>query len=243
MSMYPNPYGSARPQPLGYRSPADAATVGRFFNAVYGWMAAGLALTGVIAWWVATHAALVLPYLSGPMMIGLFIAEIVLVVAISGAVNRIGPVAATVMFLLYAGLNGVMLSVIFLIYTKETIAGAFLASAATFGAMSLYGFVTQRDLTRLGSLLFMGLIGLIIASVVSMFWHSTALVVLINYVGVFLFLGLTAYDTQRLRAIAFETSGNARMSERFAIVGALMLYLDFINLFMFLLQILGDRRR
>jgi FtsH-binding integral membrane protein len=241
--MYPNSYGPARPQPLGYQASADTATIARFFNAVYGWMAAGLALTGVIAWWVASNYSVLGQYISGPMVIGLFIAQIVLVISISGAVNRIGPVAATVLFLLYAALNGLTLSVIFLIYAGSVIAGAFVASAATFGAMSLYGFVTRRDLTQFGSFLFMGLIGLVIASVVSLFWHSTALMVLINYVGVFLFLGLTAYDTQRLRAIAVATAGNARMSERYAIVGALMLYLDFINLFMFLLRIMGDRRR
>lgn len=243
MSTYPNPYSSGRSGPLGYQSSADAATVAHFFNAVYGWMAAGLALTGVISWWLSAHPYLIMQYLTGPMVIGLFIAQIVLVIAVSGAVNRIGPVPATIMFLLYAALNGLTLSFIFLIYTHSAIAGAFVASAATFGAMSLYGFVTQRDLTQLGSFLFMGLIGLVIASVVSIFWHSTALIVLINYVGVFLFLGLTAYDTQRLRAIAFQTSGNARMAERYAIVGALMLYLDFINLFIFLLRIMGDRRR
>jgi len=243
MSMYPNPYGTARPHPLGYESSGNAIVMARFFNAVYGWMAAGLALTGVIAWWVSSRPDLIQAYLRGPVIIGLFVAQIVLVIAVSGAVNRIGPVAATLMFLLYAALTGVTLSVIFWIYSKQTIAGAFVASAATFGAMSLYGLVTRRDLTRFGSLLFMGLIGLVIASVVSMFWHSTALVVIINYVGVFLFLGLTAYDTQRLRAIAVQTSGNTRMSERYAIVGALMLYLDFINLFVFLLRIMGDRRR
>jgi FtsH-binding integral membrane protein len=241
--MYPNPYGPARSGPLNYESSANSVTVARFFNAVYGWMAAGLALTGVIAWWVSSNPGLVIPYLHGPMIIGLFIAQIALVMVVSGAVNRIGPVAATVLFLLYAALNGLTFSVIFWIYSGSSIAGAFVASAATFGAMSLYGFVTQRDLTQFGSLLFMGLIGLVIASVVSVFWHSTALVVIINYVGVFLFLGLTAYDTQRLRAMAVATSGDVRMSERYAVVGALTLYLDFINLFMFLLRIMGDRRR
>ena len=243
MSMYPNPYGSVRPGPLDYESSANSVTLARFFNAVYGWMAAGLALTGVVAWWVFAHWAIVGQYLTGPMVIGLFIAQIVLVMVVGSAVNRIGPAAATAMFLLYAGLNGLTLSVIFLIYAKEAIAGAFVASAATFGAMSLYGYVTRRDLTQFRSFLFMGLIGLVIASFVSIFWHNTMLMVIINYVGVFLFLGLTAYDTQRLRAIAIATSGNVRMSERYAIVGALTLYLDFINLFIFLLRILGDRRR
>ena len=126
---------------------------------------------------------------------------------------------------------------------RDTIAGAFVASAGTFGAMSLYGFVTRRDLTRFASLLFMGLIGLVIASVVSIFWHNTVLGVIINYVGVFLFLGLTAYDTQRLRAMAVQTSGDVRTSERYAIIGALTLYLDFINIFMFLLRIMGDRKQ
>lgn len=234
-------YGSA--QPLGYESAQTSATVGAFFNAVYGWMAAGLALTAVVAWWVSTQSHLLVSIFNPATLIILFIAELALVFTVSAAVNKISASAATALFLLYAALNGVTLSAIFLVYTHAAIMGAFVTSAATFGAMSVYGFTTRRDLSRYGSLLFMGLIGVVIASVVSMFWHNTMLDVLINYVGVFVFIGLTAYDTQKLRSIAVQTSGSVAMSARYAIVGALTLYLDFINLFLFLLRILGDRRR
>jgi len=162
---------------------------------------------------------------------------------IAAAVQRIGPTMATLLFLLYAGINGLLLSAIFLAYAHAVIASAFIITAGMFLAMSLYGFVTRRDLTSMGALLFMALIGLILASVVSMFWHSNALTVVINYVGVLIFVGLTAYDTQRLKALALQTAGNSTMASRMAVSGALALYLDFLNLFLFILSIMGDRRR
>ena len=141
-----------------------------------------------------------------------------------------------------AAINGLTLSVIFLAYTLSSIAGTFFATAGTFGAVSVYGFVTKRDLTRLGSLLFMALIGFLIASVINIFWANSTLYWIITYAGVAIFVGLTAYDTQRLRAIAIATANDPRMAARYAINGALTLYLDFINLFLLLLRLMGDRR-
>jgi len=146
------------------------------------------------------------------------------------------------LFMLYSALNGLTLSAIFIVYAHATLASAFLITAGMFGAMSVYGYVTKRDLTAMGSLLFMALVGLIIASVVSIFWRNSMLTTIINYAGVLIFVGLTAYDTQKLKQIAIATAGDAAMSARLSINGALQLYLDFLNLFLFLLRILGDRR-
>jgi len=229
---------------VGGNETAGSPAIAAFFNAVYGWMAAGLGLTALVAWLVANNIQ-ALTATHGPMIIGLFIAQIVLVMAISGAVNRISANVATIMFLVFSALNGVTLAGIFLVYAHVTLAGTFLVTAVTFGAMSIYGMVTQRDLTRFGSLLFMALIGIILASVVNLFLASSALYMAVTYLGVLLFVGLTAYDTQRLKGLAIGTANNQAMAARYSIVGALMLYLDFLNLFLFLLQILGsgDRRR
>jgi FtsH-binding integral membrane protein len=240
MSTYPNPFQAA---PLDYEQQLDRGVLVTFFNAVYAWMAAGLGVTAVVAYWVSTRPDILAQILHGPILIGLVIAELALVWTVAGAVQRIGPAAATVLFLVYAALNGLTLSVILLIYAKALIASAFIISAAMFGATSLYGMVTKRDLTSLGAFLFMGLIGIIIASIVSIFWHPTILTVLINYIGAFLFIGLTAYDTQRLKMIALQTQNDGSMAARLAISGALALYLDFINLFLFILRILGNNNR
>ncbi|HTW94535.1 MAG TPA: Bax inhibitor-1/YccA family protein, partial [Tepidisphaeraceae bacterium] len=186
---------------------------------------------------------LMMEVLSGPVMIILVIAELAMVWTIAAAVHRINASAATVLFLLYAAINGLVLSAIFVVYTGADIASAFIASAAMFGAMSVYGMVTKTDLTRLGSILFMALIGLIVASIVNVFMASSELMWIISYAGVAIFCGLTAYDTQRLRYIAVSTAGDAAMAGRLAISGALALYLDFINLFLFLLQIMANSRR
>jgi FtsH-binding integral membrane protein len=177
-----------------------------------------------------------------PVMIGLFIATLALVWTISAAVNRLSAGAATALFMLYSALMGLLLSSVFLMYTRASIASTFMVTALTFGVMSVYGMVTKRDLTRLGSLLFMALIGLIIASLVNIFLRSPAMYWIITYAGVLIFVGLTAYDTQRLKGIAIQTAHDPRMAARYAVNGALTLYLDFINLFLLLLRILGDRR-
>lgn len=247
MARFPQPVG--RPGSYG-NSYSDAqsgagasAAVVTFFNAVYAWMAAGLALTAVVGWWLSTRPDLMQQIFRGPVLIGLIIVELILVMTVASAVRRIPTTAATALFLLYAALNGVTLSAIFLVYAHAVIYSAFIVTAGTFGAMTVYGLVTRRDLSGLGSLLFMGLIGIVLATFVSFFWHNSVLTVMINYIGVLIFVGLTAYDTQRLKVWAIETAGDARLAGRLAISGALSLYLDFLNLFLFLVQILGDRRR
>ncbi len=240
-SFSPGPFGAAQRQPLAYESPADAMTIGHFFNAVYAWMAAGLALTGVVAYLVSQQL-LPIP-MNLEVFIGLFVAELVLVVTISSAINRISPIAATALFLLYAALNGVMLSVIFWVYTRASLGSVFFITAGTFAATSVYGYTTKRDLSRYGHLLFMALIGIVIATLVNIFWHNPIFYWAVSYLGVFLFIGLTAYDTQKLRTIAAQTGNNPRMAARLAIIGSLNLYLDFINLFLFLLRIMGDRKQ
>jgi uncharacterized protein len=242
MSRFPSPHNPPRSYGLDYSSVGDRSAVAAFFNNVYAWMSAGLALTAVVAWYVSTNQALLAWVFGTGIWIALLIAQLVLVFTISAAVNRLSPSAATALFLLYAALNGLTLSIIFLAYTGSSIAGTFFATAGTFGAVSVYGFVTKRDLTRLGSLLFMALIGLIIASVVNIFWANSTLYWIITYAGVAIFVGLTAYDTQRLREIAIATANDPRMAARYAINGALTLYLDFINLFLLLLRLMGDRR-
>ena len=243
MSQFPNPFADARATPLGYESRTDSVTLVQFFNAVYAWMATGVALSAVVAWWVSTQPQLMTRIFRGPALFVLIIVELGLVVAISGAINKISAGVATALFLLYAALNGLTLSGIFLAYTGASLAMTFAVTAGTFGAMSVYGFVTKRDLTRYGSLLFMALIGLIIATVVNIFWANQILYWAINYLGVLIFVGLTAYDSQMLRVIAVQTADNTAMAARMAIVGALKLYLDFINLFLFMLRIMGNRRQ
>jgi FtsH-binding integral membrane protein len=247
MARFPDPYNSGpfgfaqpRSQPLDYGRETTPA-VAAFFNAVYAWMAAGLALTGVVAWFTYQHPE-VLRSIGGIGLIVLFLVELGLVFAISGAVNRISASAATALFLVYSAINGLFLSVLFAIYTHGSIASTFLVTAGAFAATSVYGYVTKADLTRIGSIAFMALIGLILASVVNIFLRSPAMYWLISYAGVLIFTALTAYDTQKLKEIAYQTAGDPRLSARLAISGSLALYLDFINLFIFLLRIMGNRR-
>jgi FtsH-binding integral membrane protein len=242
MSQYPQQYQGVnmRDRVTGYTG--ERSTVAGFFNIVYAWMCAGLALTAVVAWLVSTREDIQRLVFNLPVLIGLFIAQIALVFTISAAVNKLSAGAATALFMLYSALMGVTLTGVFLMYTRASLASTFFITAGTFGATSVYGMVTKRDLTRIGSLLFMALIGLIIASVVNIFLRSPAIYWIITYAGVLIFVGLTAYDTQRLRVIAEQTAHDSRMAARYAVNGALMLYLDFINLFLLLLRILGDRR-
>jgi len=240
MSQFPQ--SQRRPAyPLDYSGAGDLA-VASFFNAVYAWMAVGLALTGVVAWYVSQNVAILNSIRGGGFLI-LFLVEIGLVIAITSAINRISAPVATLMFMLYSALNGVLLSFIFKVYTNASIGSTFMVTAGAFAATSIYGYVTKKDLTAVGSLLFMALIGLVIASVVNIFWHNPMFYYLISYAGVIIFVGLTAYDTQKLKQLAYQTSGNQAMAARMSIVGSLVLYLDFINLFLFLLRIMGDRRK
>ncbi|MCK5416913.1 MAG: BAX inhibitor (BI)-1/YccA family protein [Desulfobacterales bacterium] len=218
--------------------------VNDFIRRVYNWMAIGLALTGFIAYYVANTPALLNLILGNQILFfGLIIAELALVFTISARVHRMKASTATALFVLYAALNGATLSFIFIIYTRSSIASTFFVCAATFIACSIYGWTTKRDLTSMGGFLTMGLIGIIIASLVNLFIRSSAMHMIISYIGVLVFVGLTAYDTQSLKAMAISQPSDVGASaiRKGAILGALKLYLDFINLFLMLLRILGNR--
>jgi hypothetical protein len=218
--------------------------VNEFIRSVYNWMAIGLGLTGVVAFYVSNSETLMkLIFGNQIIFFGLIIGELVLVFTISARVHKMQASTATSLFVLYAALNGATLSAIFLIYTNSSITSTFFICAATFIASSIYGMVTKRDLTSMGQFMFMGLIGIVIASVVNLFVRSSGMSLIVSYIGVVVFVGLTAYDTQKLRTMALSQpagldSGTVRKG---AILGALTLYLDFINLFLMLLRILGNR--
>ena len=227
------------------RSAAEIQT--SFINRVFGWMTAGLALTGVIAWFTAGYLAAHVEALQkfGKAIWIVMLVEIVLVIGLSSAVNRISAALATLGFLLYAALNGVSLSIIFLAYTLPSVTTTFFITSGTFGALGLYGWLTKRDLTTIGSLCFMGLFGLIIASIVNIFFHNDTASLVISWIGVLIFVGLTAYDAQKIKQLAIAVGDGETDEEtgnKFAVFGALTLYLDFINLFLYLLRIFGRRR-
>jgi len=210
---------------------------------VYNWMAIALLLTGAVAYYVAGSESLMQAIVGNRILFfGLIIGELFLVGYISRMVHKISASTATMLFVLYAVLNGLTLSFIFLIYTSTSIASTFLITAGTFGAMSVYGYFTKKDLTKMGNLAMMALIGIILASIVNIFMHSEMMHWIITYLGVAVFVGLTAYDTQKLKAIASNGFDNGENLEKSAILGALTLYLDFINLFIFLLRIFGARK-
>ncbi|NOY12164.1 MAG: Bax inhibitor-1/YccA family protein [Deltaproteobacteria bacterium] len=214
-----------------------------FFQKVYLWMTAGLATTALAsALMLSSPSAQQLIFGNRLVFYGLIFAELGLVIAMSAAINRIRATTATLLFLGYSALNGVTFAAIFLIYTSSSIASTFLVTSGTFAAMSIYGYVTKRDLTGFGSFLFMGLVGIIIASVVNMFLNNAMIYWIISYVGVFIFVGLTAYDTQKIKQIGQAGFANEQDRHKAAILGALRLYLDFINLFLMLLRIMGNRR-
>ncbi|MBP9192124.1 MAG: Bax inhibitor-1/YccA family protein [Ignavibacteria bacterium] len=214
----------------------------RFLLNVYNWMAMGLALTGVIAYGVA-QSPFVNAIISNPILyFGLFIAQIGIVLALSFAINKMPSAVAIGAFFLYAALTGVTFSVLFLVYTGGSIASTFFICAGMFAAVSAYGYFTKKDLAKMGTYLFMALIGLIIASVVNMFMKSDTMSLIISYVGVLIFTGLTAYDTQKIKKMSQTSDINSEQGKKGAVMGALALYLDFINMFLFLLRILGDRK-
>jgi len=222
-----------------------AIQVNAFIRSVYNWMAIGLALTGFVAFYVANDESLIrLIFGNRLIFFGLIIGELALVFTISARVHKMQSSTATALFVLYAALNGVTLSAIFLIYTRSSIATTFFICAGTFVACSVYGWTTKRDLTSFGGFMAMGLIGIIIASVVNMFLRSPGMHMIISYIGVLVFVGLTAYDTQKLKSMALtQPIGlDAGVARKGAILGALSLYLDFINLLLMLLRILGSRR-
>ena len=218
--------------------------VNDYVRSVYNWMAIGLGLTGFVAFYVANSEYL-LRFIFGNQLIffGLIIGELALVFSISARVHKMKASTATSLFILYAVLNGATLSAIFLIYTSSSITSTFFICAATFVICSIYGWVTKKDLTSMGSFMIMGLFGIIIASVVNMFVRSSGMSMIISYIGVFVFIGLTAYDTQKIKTMAISQPAglDAGTIRKGAIIGALSLYLDFINLFLMLLRVLGNR--
>ena len=212
-----------------------------YMSHVYGWMAVGLLLTAFVAWFASNNDQLII--LLERIMWVLLIAEIGLVFAISGMINRLSGATATTLFMLYSVLNGCTFSIYFLYYTSSSIASVFFITAGMFSALAVYGYTTKRNLSGLGSFLFMGLIGIVIASLVNIFLQSAPLMWAITYIGVFVFAGLTAYDTQKLKEFGVNLSqDDQNMFRRYVILGALTLYLDFINLFIMLLRIFADRR-
>ena len=237
--MLPNP--SQQPAWIS-ASTADMAERERaFFRTVYSWMFGGLLLTAFAATWVATSPALQNIVLANPIVfIILCVAEIGIVFYAGTALQRLTPAAAASLFLVYSLLTGLTLSVVLFIYTKAAIFEAFAVTAGMFGAISIYGRVTKRDLTSWGAFFFMGVVGLLLAMVVNMFVHSTALDMAISTIAVFVFVGLAAYKTQALKAWAHAGGGQ---SETLAIYGALSLYITFINLFLHILRLFGSRRR
>jgi len=211
---------------------------------VYGWMTCGLLLTAFVAWYAAnTPAVMMYVFSSRITFFGLIIAQLAVVFVLSGLVHKLSPAVATALFMLYSALTGLTLASIFLVYTYASIASTFVVTAGMFGVMSLYGYTTKRDLSGFGNMLFMALIGILIASLVNFWLKSTALMWAVNYIGVIVFVGLTAYDTQKLKNLGEQIDVNDRGNLRkYSIVGALTLYLDFINLFLMLLRIFGNRR-
>lgn len=214
-----------------------------FILRVYHWMTGGLALTGLVAWEMSLHPATVIALMRNPILFwGLAIIELGAVFALAGWVHKMSSPAAMATFLGYAALNGVTLSVIFLVYTQSSIATAFFITAGTFAAMSAWGYMTKADLTTVGNLCFMGLIGIVIASFVNLWLHNAKMDVITSYVGVLVFTGLTAYDTQKIKGMLAPQDEGTDEETKDAISGALALYLDFINLFLDILRIMGSRR-
>jgi FtsH-binding integral membrane protein len=256
MSDFDRNFATAR---AGYRPDQVAIDAGlrAHMIRVYNYMASGVALTGIVAWLtyqaaggdairvsggqIAGLTSFGAAIFSGPLSIVLLLGTLGLVFFMSYRINRLAVGTALTLFFVYAGLLGLALAAIFLEYTGASITRVFFISAATFGAMSLYGYTTQRDLTGVGSFMFMGLIGIIIASVVNMFLHSTGLDWAISVLGVLIFVGLTAYDTQKIKEM-YSAMDDGTIAGRKAVMGALSLYLDFINLFLMMLRLFGDRR-
>ena len=252
MSDFDRNYAAARRGVGADRALAIDAGLRAYMIRVYNYMAMGVALTGVVSWLTFNAAVtetagrlMLTPFgqmiYSGPASIVLLLVTLGMVFFISWRISSLSPSTAFTLFMVYAALLGLMLSSIFLAYTGASVTRVFFISAASFGALSLYGYTTQRNLSAMGSFMMMGLIGLIIAMLVNMFLKSTGLDFVISAVGVLIFAGLTAWDTQRIKEM-YDPQEDGTIVGRKAVMGALSLYLDFINLFLFLLRFLGDRR-
>lgn len=241
MSMYPQGSGYRKPFELEYAT--DNRAVSSFFNVVYAWMAVGIALTAAIGYLVSQNTdimRMVYGNRAGYFIFGLAAFAIAMIVQTQA--TKLNANVSTALFLLYAGILGMLLSGIFKIYPTRTLFSAFLLTGGVFGGMSVYGFVTKRDLTRMGSILIMCFWGLFLASIVNIFVASGAMSWLITYGILAVFIGITAFQTQALKEIAHQVAGDQVMAPRMAIYGALVLYIAFINIFLSILRILGDRK-
>ncbi|MBO6145117.1 MAG: Bax inhibitor-1/YccA family protein [Prevotella sp.] len=209
---------------------------------VYVWMTLALVITGFTAYGVANSPGVLQAIYSNSIVFwGLIIAEFALVIGVSSAINRLSLTTATLMFILYSVINGALLSYIFLAYTASSVSTVFFITAGTFGAMALVGYTAKTDLTSLGKILFMALIGLIIATLVNVFIKSSGMTLILSYIGVLVFVGLTAYDSQKIKQMLLQAPDAGEGAQKLALLGALTLYLDFVNLFIYLLRIFGKR--
>lgn len=210
---------------------------------VYVWMTFALIITGMTAYYVATNETILTAILTNRILFyGLLIGELVLVASVSAAINRLSLMTATLLFILYSIINGATLSIIFLIYDASSIAKVFFITAGTFGTMAAIGYTTKTDLSSLGRILFMALIGLIIATLANIFFKSNGLTTILSYVGVLIFVGLTAWDSQKIKKMLLQAPDVDESTQKLALLGALTLYLDFVNLFLYMLRIFGNRR-
>ena len=210
---------------------------------VYIWMTLALLITGMTSFYVATNQALLTAILTNRVLFfGLIIAELALVVGVSAAINRLSLLVATILFILYSVINGATMSVIFLIYEVSSIATVFFITAGTFGTMAVIGYTTKKDLSSMGRIMFMGLIGLVIATIVNIFLKNPAMTMILSYIGVIVFVGLTAWDSQKIKQMLLQATDVDEGTKKIALLGALTLYLDFVNLFLYLLRIFGKRR-
>lgn len=234
MENYTNEFGMTE------RTKEQAVTT--LLKSVYVWMAAALMISGLTAAVVANNPTMIELFFHSGLIWGLFIAEFALVMALSAGINKLSFTTATLLFILYSVINGATLSCIFLVYTQESIFSTFAICAGTFAATAVYGSVTKRDLSSMGGILMMGLIGLIIATIVNIFVASSGLYWLITYAGVAIFVGLTAWDSQKIKASLEQADAESESAQKMALLGALELYLDFINLFLYLIRIFGKKR-
>ncbi len=231
-----------RPQVIDVVGSREEAQVADFLRGVYGWMCGGLAITAATAWTVANSPSVARAIFTNRLLFwAIVIAQFGIVITLSARVQKLAASTASALFIAYSALTGVTLSFVLLLYTGESIASTFIITAGMFGSLAVYGTTTKRNLSGFGQFMFMGLIGLVLASLVGLFWQNDGLQFMISLVGVIVFAGLTVWDAQRLKGLALAT--NVGGTSAYTVVGALALYLDFINLFLFLLRFLGGRRR
>ena len=222
---------------------SEKSIVNSVMKNVFTLMTLALAATGAISYIVSNNIQILEAILTNlPLFWGLIIGELVLVLVLSAMINKISFTTALILFALYSVINGVTLAPLFLLYTSESIASAFFVTAGTFGAMAIFGYITKFDLSGIGKILIMALFGLIIATIVNIFTKSSGIAMIINYAGVLIFTGLTAYDTQKIKNLVQENINNDNIIPKLSVIGSLTLYLDFINLFLKLLQLMGKRK-